>query len=188
MMVVWNPLCGVEKCNACRLLWLSMSEDGWMGKPPLENGGFQTSNIRVIGFDIGNESRVIAAAKRGGIDVLLSDESKRETPVVVSFGEKQRFLGSSGAAFSTANPKSTGSQIKRLIGKQYKHEQLKLLPFVTTEGPRGSVLIELYLKTTWKFTPVEILAMLYTHLKHITEKDLNLLWTVIGIPSYFTDS
>ncbi|KAF5804125.1 putative Heat shock protein 70 family [Helianthus annuus] len=149
--------------------------------------------MSVIGFDIGNESCVIAAAKHGGIDVLLNDESKRETPAVVSFADKQRFLGSSGAAFATANPKSTVSQIKSLIGKQYKelHEELKLLPFATTEGPRGSVLIELeYLKTTWRFTPVEILAMLFTHLKNITQKDLEspVVDCVIGIPSYFTDS
>ncbi|KAM0011515.1 putative Heat shock protein 70 family [Helianthus debilis subsp. tardiflorus] len=79
------------------------------------------------------------------------------------------------------------------LRKQYKelHEELKLLPFATTEGPRGSVLIELeYLKTTWRFTPVEILAMLFTHLKNITQKDLEspVVDCVIGIPSYFTDS
>ena len=35
---------------------------------------------------------------QGGIDVLLNDESKRETPAVVSFGGKQRFMGSVGGA------------------------------------------------------------------------------------------
>nr|XP_043621930.1 heat shock 70 kDa protein 16-like [Erigeron canadensis] len=150
--------------------------------------------MSVIGFDIGNESCVIAAAKRGGIDVLLNDESKRETPSVVSFGEKQRFLGSAGAASATANPKSTISQVKRLIGRVYKdpvvQEDLKLLPFVTSEGPRGGILIELeYLKQKMKFTPVEILGMLFTHLKQIAEKNLEsaVVDCVIGIPSYFTD-
>ncbi|KAK1422604.1 hypothetical protein QVD17_17889 [Tagetes erecta] len=153
---------------------------------------FQSSAMSVIGFDIGNESCVIAAAKRGGVDVLLNDESKRETSAVVSFGDKQRFLGSAGAAFATANPKSTVSQIKRLIGKLYKdvEDDLKQLPFVTSEGPRGGVLIELeYLKQKFKFTPVEILAMLLKHLKQITEKNLEtaVVDCVIGIPSYFTD-
>lgn len=51
--------------------------------------------MSVVGFDIGNENCVIAAVKQGGmLDVLLNDESKRETPTVVSFSEKQRFLGS----------------------------------------------------------------------------------------------
>ncbi|KAL9998923.1 putative Heat shock protein 70 family [Helianthus debilis subsp. tardiflorus] len=148
--------------------------------------------MSVIGFDIGNESCVVAAAKRGGVDVLLNAESKRETPAVVSFGEKQRFLGAAGAAFATANPKSTISQIKRLIGKVYKEveEELKLLPFVTSEGPRGGILIELeYLKNKWSFTPVEILGMLFKHLKQIAKKNLesSAVDCVIGIPSYFTD-
>ncbi|PWA94863.1 Heat shock protein 70 family [Artemisia annua] len=150
--------------------------------------------MSVIGFDIGNVNCVIAAAKRGGIDVLLNDEAKRESPAVVSFGDKQRFLGSAGAAFATANPKSTISQIKRLIGRQYKEpsvqEELKLLPFVTSEGPRGGILIELeYMKEKLTFTPVEILGMLFKHLKQIAEKNLEsaVLDCVIGIPSYFTD-
>ncbi|GKD55860.1 heat shock 70 kDa protein 16 [Tanacetum coccineum] len=150
--------------------------------------------MSVIGFDIGNVNCVIAAAKRGGIDVLLNDEAKRELPAVVSFGDKQRFLGSAGAAFATANPKSTISQIKRLIGRQYKErsvqEELKLLPFVTIEGPRGGILIELeYMKEKLTFTPLEILGMLFKHLKQIAEKNLEspVADCVIGIPSYFTD-
>ncbi|GKD34568.1 heat shock 70 kDa protein 16-like protein, partial [Tanacetum coccineum] len=150
--------------------------------------------MSVIGFDIGNVNCVIAAAKRGGIDVLLNDEAKRESPAVVSFGDKQRFLGSAGAAFATANPKSTISQIKRLIGRQYKEpsvqEELKLLPFVTIEGPRGGILIELeYMKEKLTFTPLEILGMLFKHLKQIAEKNLEspVADCVIGIPSYFTD-
>nr|GEY59633.1 heat shock 70 kDa protein 16 [Tanacetum cinerariifolium] len=132
--------------------------------------------------------------ERGGIDVLLNDEAKRESPAVVSFGDKQRFLGSAGAAFATANPKSTISQIKRLIGMQYNEpsvqEELKLLPFLTKEGPRGGILIELeYLKEKMMFTPVEILGMLFKHLKQIAEKNLEsaVVDCVIGIPSYFTD-
>ncbi|GJW67206.1 heat shock 70 kDa protein 16 [Tanacetum coccineum] len=150
--------------------------------------------MSVIGFDIGNENLVVAAAKRGGIDVLLNDEAKRETPGVVSFGDKQRFLGSTGAAFATANPKSTISQVKRLIGRQYNEpsvqEDLKLLPFATSEGPRGGILIELeYMKEKMMFTPVEILGMLFKHLKQIAEKNLEsaVVDCVIGIPSYFTD-
>ncbi|XP_076915373.1 heat shock 70 kDa protein 16-like [Bidens hawaiensis] len=148
--------------------------------------------MSVIGFDIGNESCVIAAEKRGGVDVLLNDESNRETPAVVSFGDKQRFLGSAGAAFATTNPKSTISHIKRLIGKAYKEveEDLKLLPFMTIEGPRGGILIELeYLKIKWLFTPVEILGMLLKHLKQTAEKSLesSVFDCVIGIPSYFSD-
>ncbi|RWR72926.1 Heat shock protein 70 family [Cinnamomum micranthum f. kanehirae] len=150
--------------------------------------------MSVVGFDIGNENCVIAVAKQRGIDVLLNDESKRETPAVVSFGDKQRFLGSAGAASATMNPKSTISQVKRLIGRDFSHpdvqEELRRLPFETLEGPGGEILVLLqYIGETHTFTPVQILAMLFAHLKHTAEKNLGTSVSdcVIGIPAYFTD-
>lgn len=149
--------------------------------------------MSVLGFDIGNENLVIAVAKQRGIDVLLNDESKRENPAVVSFGEKQRFLGSAGAASATMNPKSTVSQVKRLIGLNYSEpsvqDDLRLLPFETSRGPDGGILIHLqYLNERHTFTPVQILAMLLAHLKQIAEKNLEMQISncVIGIPCYFT--
>lgn len=150
--------------------------------------------MSVVGFDIGNENCVIAVVKQRGIDVLLNDESKRETPAVVSFGEKQRFLGSAGAASATMNPKSTIAQVKRLIGREFNQpdvqDDLRLFPFKTSEGPDGGILTHLqYLGETHTFTPVQILAMLFSHLKQITEKNLEMPVSdcVIGIPSYFTN-
>ncbi|KAK9051817.1 hypothetical protein SSX86_028445 [Deinandra increscens subsp. villosa] len=150
--------------------------------------------MSVVGFDIGNENLVVAAAKNRGIDVLLNDESNRETPAVVCFGEKQRFLGSAGAASATMNPKSTITQVKRLIGSKYNdpvvQNDLNLLPFETSEAPNGGVLIHLqYLNDRRTFTPVQILGMLFAHLKQMAEKNLEIPVSdcVIGIPSYFTD-
>ncbi|KAL4628400.1 hypothetical protein ACB092_05G235800 [Castanea dentata] len=150
--------------------------------------------MSVVGFDIGNENCVIGVAKQRGIDVLLNDESKRETPAVVSFGEKQRFMGSIGAASATKNPRSTISQVKRLIGRRFREpdieNDLRLFPFECLEGQDGGVLIRLeYLGEMHMFSPVQILGMLFSHLKQIAEKDLelNVSDCVIGIPSYFTD-
>lgn len=55
-----------------------------------------------------------------GIDVLMNKESKRETPAVVSFGDKMRFIGTDGAGKISMNPKNTPHQLKRLLGKQFK--------------------------------------------------------------------
>ena len=75
--------------------------------------------MSVVGFDLGNESCMVAAVQQQGIDVVLNDESKRETPAVVCFGGKQRFIGTSGAASSMMNPKNAVSQIKRLVGRKF---------------------------------------------------------------------
>ncbi|XP_043691921.1 heat shock 70 kDa protein 16 isoform X2 [Telopea speciosissima] len=150
--------------------------------------------MSVLGFDVGNDKCVVAAAKQRGIDVLLNEESNRETPSVVSFGEKQRFLGSAGAASATMNPKSTISQVKRLIGLNFRQpdvqNELRFFPFETSEAADGGILIHLqYMGETQKFTPVQILAMLFSHLKQMAEKNLEnpVSDCVIGIPSYFTD-
>ncbi|XP_014522749.1 heat shock 70 kDa protein 16 [Vigna radiata var. radiata] len=150
--------------------------------------------MSVVGFDIGNENCVIAVVRQRGIDVLLNYESKRETPAVVCFSEKQRLLGSAGAASAMMHIKSTVSQIKRLIGRKFADpdvdKELKMLPLETSEGPDGGILIHLkYLGEIHVFTPVQIMSMLFAHLKAMTETDLEMPISdcVIGIPSYFTD-
>ncbi|KAJ8422662.1 hypothetical protein Cgig2_014431 [Carnegiea gigantea] len=150
--------------------------------------------MSVVGFDFGNESCVVAVARQRGIDVVLNDESKRETPAVVCFGEKQRFIGTAGAASALMNPKNTVSQIKRLIGRPFSdpelQKDLKSLPFTVTEGPDGFPLIHVrYLGETKQFTPTQVLGMLFSNLKGIAEKNLNaaVVDCCIGIPIYFTD-
>ncbi|KAL4589187.1 hypothetical protein LXL04_002092 [Taraxacum kok-saghyz] len=150
--------------------------------------------MSVVGFDLGNESCVVAVARQRGIDVVLNDESKRETPALVCFGDKQRFLGTAGAATSMMNPKNTISQIKRLIGRPFSdpelQQDLKALPFSVTEGPDGFPLINArYLGETKTFTPTQLMGMVFSNMKTIAEKNLNaaVVDCCIGIPIYFTD-
>ncbi|XP_058226855.1 heat shock 70 kDa protein 15-like [Rhododendron vialii] len=150
--------------------------------------------MSVVGLDFGNESGVVAVARQRGIDVVLNDESKRETPALVCFGDKQRFLGTAGAASSMMNPKNTISQVKRLIGRQFSDPELqrdiKTLPFAVTEGPDGYPLIHArYLGESRTFTPTQVLGMVLSNLKSIAEKNLNaaVVDCCIGIPIYFTD-
>ncbi|KAG5537664.1 hypothetical protein RHGRI_024944 [Rhododendron griersonianum] len=150
--------------------------------------------MSVVGLDFGNESGVVAVARQRGIDVVLNDESKRETPALVCFGDKQRFLGTAGAASSMMNPKNTISQVKRLIGRQFSDPELqrdiKTLPFAVTEGSDGYPLIHArYLGETRTFTPTQVLGMVLSNLKSIAENNLNaaVVDCCIGIPIYFTD-
>ncbi|KAF7814286.1 heat shock 70 kDa protein 15-like [Senna tora] len=150
--------------------------------------------MSVVGFDFGNESCIVAVARQRGIDVVLNDESKRETPAVVCFGDKQRFIGTAGASSTMMNPKNSISQIKRLIGKQFSDPELqrdlKSLPYTVTEGPDGFPLIHArYLGEARTFTPTQVLGMVLSDLKGIAEKNLNaaVVDCCIGIPVYFTD-
>ncbi|CAA7397193.1 unnamed protein product [Spirodela intermedia] len=150
--------------------------------------------MSVVGFDFGNENCIVAVARQRGIDVVLNDESKRETPAVVCFGDKQRFIGTAGAASTAMNPKNAISQIKRFIGRKFSDPELQRdiqsLPFNVTEGPDGFPLIHArYLGEQKVFTPTQILGMVLSNLKGIAEKNLNsaVVDCCIGIPVYFTD-
>ncbi|CAJ1955198.1 unnamed protein product [Sphenostylis stenocarpa] len=152
------------------------------------------AKMSVVGFDFGNESCIVAVARQRGIDVVLNDESKRETPAIVCFGDKQRFLGTAGAASTMMNPKNSISQIKRLIGRQFADPELqrdlKTFPFAVTEGPDGYPLIHArYLGEVKTFTPTQVFGMMLSNLKEIAEKNLNaaVVDCCIGIPLYFTD-
>jgi heat shock protein 4 len=59
--------------------------------------------MSVVGIDFGNANNRVALARRKGIDVVLNEESKRETPSMVNFGEKQ-------VENSTLNPKTLRPQ------------------------------------------------------------------------------
>ncbi|XP_058111130.1 heat shock 70 kDa protein 14-like [Magnolia sinica] len=150
--------------------------------------------MSVVGFDLGNESCIVAVARQRGIDVVLNDESKRETPAIVCFGDKQRFIGTAGAASSLMNPKNTVSQIKRLVGRPFSDPELqrdiRALPFSVAEGPDGFPLIHArYLGESRAFTPTQLLGMVLSNLKGIAQNNLNaaVVDCCIGIPVYFTD-
>ncbi|KAL6608315.1 hypothetical protein ACP70R_041378 [Stipagrostis hirtigluma subsp. patula] len=150
--------------------------------------------MSVVGFDLGNESCIVAVARQRGIDVVLNEESKRETPAIVCFGDKQRFIGTAGAASSTMNPKNSISQIKRLLGRKFSDPELQRdiasFPFRVSEGPDGFPLVHArYLGEEQAFTPTQLLAMVLSNLKGIAEGNLNtaVVDCCIGIPVYFTD-
>ncbi|KAL2338091.1 hypothetical protein Fmac_012537 [Flemingia macrophylla] len=150
--------------------------------------------MSVVGFDFGNQSCIVAVARLRAIDVVLNDESNRETPAIVCFGEKQRFIGTAGAASAMMNPKNSISQIKRLVGKKFADPELqrdlKSLPFVVTEGNDGYPLIHArYLGEAKTFTPTQVFGMMLSNLKEIAQKNLcaAVVDCCIGIPAYFTD-
>ncbi|CAI5483683.1 unnamed protein product [Closterium sp. Yama58-4] len=153
------------------------------------------STMSVVGFDVGNERGVVGIARQRGIDIALNEESNRETPNVVCFGETQRYLGVAGAASYTMNPKNTVSQIKRMIGRKFAdpefQKDLPMFPFRCSEGPDGDILVHvMYMNEPRTFTPTQLLAMVLNGLKAIGEKDLGSKITdcVIGIPVYLTDA
>lgn len=151
--------------------------------------------MSVAGFDIGNAASCVAVARKGGIDVLLNKESKRETPSCVSFSSKQRFLGTDASTFLSTNPKNTITQLKRLVGRQWGDAELQrdigLLPFTIKEGPNATVLVQVqYQDKPAEFTPERLIAMMLVDKKAIAEAETKgpITDCVISCPSFFTEA
>eukprot|EP00879_Flechtneria_rotunda_P002596 GHRR01002797.1.p1 GENE.GHRR01002797.1~~GHRR01002797.1.p1 ORF type:complete len:847 (+),score=384.28 GHRR01002797.1:127-2667(+) len=151
--------------------------------------------MSVVGFDIGNDSSCVAIARKRGIDVLMNKESKRETPSLVSFGDKMRFLGTDAAAKISMNPKNTPHQLKRLLGKMFRDPAVQAditrLPFKVTEGPDGGCLIHVtFCNEQATFTPDQLMAMVLVDNKKIAEAELGIPVTdcAISVPTFYTEA
>jgi heat shock protein 4 len=114
---------------------------------------------------------------------------------MVSFGEKERYLGEAANAQYMRNIKNTVNSIKRLIGHKWGEkevqEELKNLPFKTVELPNHDVGVEvLYAGEVKRFSIVAIAAMLLQKLKLTAETSLSgrqCKDVVISVPGFWTD-
>ncbi|KAL0486377.1 HSP70 [Acrasis kona] len=148
----------------------------------------------VIGIDLGTDNCVIALARRGGIDVVVNEFSRRYTPSIVSFTNKERYIGEAGLTQAIGNATNTVQAIKRLIGIKYSQAEqdgeLKNYACNIEQGPDDSILINVtYLGEKRQFTPVQILAMIFGQLINYIEKECGVrnMDCAIAIPGYFTD-
>ncbi|KAI7836745.1 hypothetical protein COHA_009383 [Chlorella ohadii] len=150
--------------------------------------------MSVAGIDVGDSTSCIALARKGGVDVLLNKESKRETPSVISFTSKMRLMGTDAVGSMSTNPRNTVSQLKRLIGKKFNdphvQKDLEYFPFEVSAGPNGECVYNVtYLDKPAQFTAEQLMAMLLVDLKSIAETDSGAPVTdaVLAVPTYFTE-
>ncbi|KAL9971511.1 hypothetical protein ACROYT_G017682 [Oculina patagonica] len=150
--------------------------------------------MSVVGFDVGNESCFVAVARGGGIETIANEYSDRSTPSVVSLGESTRSIGVEGKNQMIFNLKNTVSQFKRLIGRKFSDpvvlEEKKRFSCELVERPGDCIGVKVrYLGNEEVFSPEQIMAMLLTKLKMISERELStkVVDCVVSIPCYYTD-
>ena len=71
--------------------------------------------MSVVGVDIGLLNSVIAAAGRGGVDVVLNGNSNRLNPTMIGF-DNARKMGEQAGSGAVSSFKSTIKNMKRLVG------------------------------------------------------------------------
>ncbi|GBM83335.1 heat shock protein [Araneus ventricosus] len=149
--------------------------------------------MAVVGFDIGNETCFIAVAKSGGIEVIDNEYNLRVTPSYVGFSEKCRDVGVAAKTKLVQNISNTIYGFKTFLGKKYDAtlKDISYLPFNVIEFENGEFGVKVkYLREEVSFSVQQIMAMLITKLKNITESKLGakIRECVISVPVYYTDS
>jgi heat shock protein 4 len=155
--------------------------------------------MSVVGLDVGNDASCVAVARKRGVDVLLNKESSRETPSMVSFGDKMRFLGTDAAGKVAMNPRNTVANLKRLLGKKFAdplvQAELPRLPFKVTEDPAGGgcLVHAAYGGEACTFTPEQLVAMVLVDLKRVAEAAGGVAPgashdACLSVPSYYTEA
>jgi len=150
--------------------------------------------MSVIGFDFGNSFGNVAAAQKGGVDVLMNEVSSRQTPSMVAFGDKERYLGDAALTQQLRNIKNTITDVKRFLGRQFNdptvQEEMKSLPFKFAELPNNEIGVSVFYAGEQKtFSLTSIAAMELQKLKDVAEKATGrpCVDVVISVPGWYTD-
>ena len=114
---------------------------------------------------------------------------------MVSFGEKQRFLGEGAKTLEISNFKNTVGSLKRLIGRPFADPEVQqvekpYLPANLVEGARGEVAASVYFQGEQRdFTFTQIAGMYFGKIKEFTSKEIRgpVTDVVISCPTWFTD-
>ncbi|KAF4139010.1 Hsp70 protein [Phytophthora infestans] len=151
--------------------------------------------MSVIGVDFGNVDCVIGQAKRGGIDIILNENSNRKNPNMVCVQGKQRFIGEAAISMARMHYKNTATDIKRLIGRKFKHpevqQEVAQLAYKCVELASGDVGIVLnYNDEPVTFSCEQVVAMILNKMQSIAaaaNEGVNPAYCVLSCPGFYTD-
>jgi len=148
----------------------------------------------VIGIDLGTADSYVAFVGKGIVDIVQNEVSKRATPSLVGFTDRERLLGDAALAQIKSNAKNTCRNFKHILGRKIEAPDLEKEAFwstsklVTTEDGLAGYDIN-YKGESRQFSAVQCCAMYLTKLKEITEQwcQAKVADAVISVPSYFSD-
>jgi len=148
----------------------------------------------VIGIDIGASESLVAYVGKGIVDLVQNEVSRRATPSLVGFTDRERLLGDTALASIKSNAKNTCRNFKHLLGRPSTSPELEKEHFWSTsplcESDDGHAGYEVtYKGEPRKFSAVQVTAMYLTKLRDITEKwcQAKVTDAVISVPSYVSD-
>lgn len=155
------------------------------------------SGIAVMSIDLGSEFVKIAIVKPAiPMEIVLNKESKRKTPLAVTFrlDTGERFIGESALAQAVWAPRSAFTHFRDLLGKRLEDpavaEYRERFPHLELVADNRTQRAAFRLPDGQQFLPEELVAMLLRHARQLAEDyaDVRLYDAVVSVPSYFTQA
>jgi len=152
--------------------------------------------MSVVGFDVGSSNSLIGVARARGIDIIANEVSNRQTPSLVSFGQKARALGESAATMQTSNFKNTIGSLKRLLGRIAQDTEIQEVEkkFINAElvDVKGEVGVKVRFQNEQQtFSATQLMGMYLGKLRDTASRELGgaaVSDVVISVPNWYTDS
>lgn len=148
----------------------------------------------IVGIDFGASESYVAYVGKGIVDIVQNEVSKRGTPTIVGFTDRERLLGDAALAQIRSNAKNSCRNFKHLLGRKIEAPDVDIENFWSTsklvECDDGFVGYEvMYKGQQRRMSAVEITAMYLTKLKEVTEKwcENRVVDVVISVPSSYSD-
>ncbi len=146
---------------------------------------------KVIGIDLGTSNSVVSVLDGKEPMVIHNQEGGRTTPSMVSWtAEGDVVVGASSKRQMVTNPKRTIFGAKRLIGRQFKddevQEMMKHLPYDVVQHTNGDAWIQV---GDSSHAPPEISSFILAKMRAVAEDYLgeSVSEAVITVPAYFDD-
>jgi len=148
----------------------------------------------VVGVDLGACESYVAYVGKGIVDIVQNEVSKRATPTIVGFTDRERLLGDAALSQIRSNAKNSCRNFKHLLGRKVDAPDVQPEHFWSTaklcECADGHAGYEVMYKGEQRqMSAVEVTAMYLSKLRDITETwcEGKMTDIVVAVPSSYSD-
>ncbi|XP_076043824.1 hypoxia up-regulated Grp170 co-chaperone protein isoform X2 [Oratosquilla oratoria] len=153
------------------------------------------SAVTIMSIDFGSEWYKVAVVAPGvPMEISLNKESKRKTPVTISFRDGERTFGDDALTAGIRNPSTTYFYLLDLLGKTVDNPIVevykKRFPYYNIEGdPDRNTVVFVHDEET-KFTVEELVAQILTNAKEeaMGHTGQRIKDVVITVPAFFNQA
>lgn len=146
---------------------------------------------KILGIDLGTTNSAMAIMEGGVPKIIENIEGNRTTPSTEAISKNgERLVGAAAKRQAVINPENTVYAVKRLIGRNFKDEEvqrdLSTMPYKIVQSGEG-IKVKMGDK---EFTPQEISAMVLAKMKADAEAKIGekITEAIITVPAYFDDA